>query len=45
MAVMGLLALFDPNLVLMEPLNKPAVRGTILVVVGSMCSTLGKSAS
>ena len=45
MAVMGLLALFDPNLVPMEPLNKPAVGGTILVVIGSMCSTLGKSAS
>ena len=45
MAVMGLLALFDPNLVPMEPLNKPAVGGTVLVVVGSMCSTLGKSAS
>ena len=45
MAVMGLLALFDPNLVPMEPLNKPAIGGTILVVVGSMCSTLGKSAS
>ncbi len=45
MAVMGLLALFDPNLVPMEPLNKPAIGGTLLVVVGSMCSTLGKSAS
>ena len=44
-AMMGLLALFDPNLVPMEPLNKPAVGGTILVVIGSMCSTLGKSAS
>lgn len=44
-AMMGLLALFDPNLVPMEPLNKPAIGGTILVVVGSMCSTLGKSGS
>ena len=41
----GLLALFDPNLVPMEPLNKPAFAGALLVVVGSMCSNLGKSAA
>ena len=45
MAVMGLIALFDPALVPMEPLNKPAIGGTILVVIGAMCSTLGRSTS
>ena len=42
MAVMGLLGLFDPDLVPMEPLNKPAVAGALIVVAGSTCCNLGR---
>ena len=40
--MMGLLALHDPTLVPMDPLNELASAGAILVVVGSMCCSLGK---
>ena len=43
--VMSLLALFDPGLVPLEPINKPAAAGALLVVAGSMCSNLGRIAT
>lgn len=44
-AIMGLLALVNPDLVPMDPLNELAVFGAVLVVIGSMCSSLGKSST
>ena len=44
-AIMGVLALFNPDLVPMDPLNELAVFGAILVVIGSICSSLGKSST
>ena len=44
-AVTGLLSLFDPGLVPMEPLNKPAFAGALLVAAGSTCCNLGKRPS
>ena len=41
--MMGLLALHDPTLVPMDPLNELASAGAILVVVGSMCCSLGRA--
>ena len=41
--MMRLLALHDPTLVPMEPLNELASAGAVFVVVGSMCCSLGRN--
>ena len=43
MALVGLLALIRPGLVEIESLNELGVTGAVLVVVGAMCSSLGRS--
>ena len=42
-AIIGVLSLIRPGLVPMDSLNELAVFGALLVVIGSMCSSLGKS--
>ena len=45
LTIMGLLSMTHPGLVPSHPHNEIAIFGAVLVVIGSMCSSLGKSPS